>query len=242
MIDNINIQANVNQYPVSSFNPPAITVNMTYVLEVVPIGGTCNAIPSLMSTCIVADCSILPIELNSFEGKCSSNYAQLFWTTASEQNNDYFTLEGSNIGQDFYNLATIKGAGTSNSVKNYEYVLKENSYKYFRLKQTDFDGKFSLSDIITVNCYENNTLNNISVYPNPATSNLTLNFGDEIDTKIHLIIKDMLGRTAKEILYDANEISFINVSLDYLSKGIYFLQIEDLTNNLIAPLQKFVKE
>ena len=187
--------------------------------------------------------SVLPIELISFKGKCNSEFKTFSWSTASEINNDFFTIEGSNDAMDFQALNIITGAGNSHSVKHYENSIMENQYKYFRLKQTDFDGHFSYSETITVSCnFHNEIFGDLSVYPNPATNNLTLNFGSEINSKLQIRIKDLLGMKIKEINYQADGVSFINISLEDFGKGIYFIQVNDLSNNFTAPLLKFIKE
>lgn len=95
---------------------------------------------------------ILPIVLSSFIGKPSANGNLLKWTTLSETNNDYFTIEKSENGVDFYEIGNIIGAGTSNIENTYSFVDDSNmrNILYYRLKQTDFDGKFSYSEIIAI--------------------------------------------------------------------------------------------
>lgn len=92
----------------------------------------------------------LPIELISFEGVSKSGYNHLFWKTASEFNNDYFTIEKTQDGIDFVPIANINGAGNSNIVLNYDYIDYDisNTINYYRLKQTDYDGKYEYSHII----------------------------------------------------------------------------------------------
>ncbi len=206
--------------------------------------GASSASVALTGTAGYNCTSSLPIELISFKGICNVNNMTFNWSTASELNNDFFTLEESLDAISFNKIADVNGAGNSNSVKNYEYfLLNENQNKYFRLKQTDFDGKFSYSDIITVSCRNSDGIyGGITLFPNPATNNLTINFGGEINSKLQVRIKDLLGRSVKEIIYMANEITFMNISLNDLNKGIYFIQMEDITNNITVPLQKFVKE
>lgn len=94
----------------------------------------------------------LPIELLYFSSKSHIYYNELRWATASENNNDYFTIEKTRDGTYFYNVAVIKGAG--NSVQKLEYLYLdrdiEDGINYYILKQTDYDGKFKYSDIISV--------------------------------------------------------------------------------------------
>ena len=94
----------------------------------------------------------LPIELLYFEAKANERYNHLTWSTASEDNNDYFNIEKTQDGVIFYNIATINGAGNSISQLFYEYDDYElsNDIVYYRLKQTDYDGKYKYHNLISV--------------------------------------------------------------------------------------------
>ena len=94
----------------------------------------------------------LPIELLSFEGYNKNSNNNLIWSTSSEQNNDYFTIERSVNGINWEIVNTIKGSG--NSTSTIEYSLVDNSYdnviNYYQLKQTDYDGNFELFEKVVV--------------------------------------------------------------------------------------------
>jgi hypothetical protein len=94
----------------------------------------------------------LPIELISFEGISKSGYNHLFWKTASESNNDYFTIEKTQDGINYNTVININGAGNSNTTLSYDYIdyNVDNTINYYRLKQTDYDGKYSYSNIISL--------------------------------------------------------------------------------------------
>ncbi|PLX01219.1 MAG: hypothetical protein C0594_13795, partial [Marinilabiliales bacterium] len=94
----------------------------------------------------------LPIKLTRFEGKPSGLENMLIWETASECNNNYFTIEKSKDAKEFIVLGTVAGAGYSNSSITYTYT-DNNPYKnisYYRLRQTDYDGKSTLSSTIKI--------------------------------------------------------------------------------------------
>lgn len=94
----------------------------------------------------------LPVTLVRFASEQSDKGIDIFWETASEINNDYFVLERSLNAIDFERIAVISGAGNSNSNKIYSY-FDHNHYDghvYYRLKQVDFDGQFSYSNVISV--------------------------------------------------------------------------------------------
>lgn len=94
----------------------------------------------------------LPIELLYFEASEHERYNHLTWSTASEDNNDYFNIEKTQDGVIFYNIVTVNGAGNSNYQIHYEYDDYElnDNICYYRLKQTDYDGKYKYHNLISV--------------------------------------------------------------------------------------------
>lgn len=96
----------------------------------------------------------LPIELISFKGTDKMQYNELIWQTATERNNDFFTVAYSADGFSWTTIATVSGAG--NSTTKLTYTLKDHHFKrknvnYYRLTQTDFDGTSKTFPIISVN-------------------------------------------------------------------------------------------
>lgn len=94
----------------------------------------------------------LPIELLSFNGVSNKGYNSLYWSTASETNNDYFSVEKTLDGNNYSVVGVVNGAGNSQILNNYE--LKDFSVEkvinYYRLKQTDINGNYKYSDIISI--------------------------------------------------------------------------------------------
>lgn len=98
-------------------------------------------------------CVALPIEIVSFEARKNEGYNTLTWVTATETNNDYFTLERSIDGFNWVEIATVDGAGTVSTPSFYEYKdyeFTEDTVNYYRLKQTDFNGLFEYFQIVYV--------------------------------------------------------------------------------------------
>ena len=105
----------------------------------------------------------LPIELVSFSGEKKDNRNILNWTTASEINNAYFTVEKSYNGFDFEWVGTQEGTSPSTQIINYslsDYDVLE-TLNYYRLKQTDFDGKFEYSNTISIDNRVDNSFKEI---------------------------------------------------------------------------------
>jgi hypothetical protein len=166
----------------------------------------------------------LPIELTSFS--CSNvnrNTNGLSWTTASESNNDYFAIERSSNGLEFSQIAKVNGAGNSLTTLNYNYndVNPISGLSYYRLKQVDFNGKFSYSEICSVT---NNGDGNVSFYPNPVRNNLTIDYEFSEKPQTNTIsVSDVTGK----LVYVTSTFSESKVSLDCsdLAEGIYFLKV-----------------
>jgi hypothetical protein len=95
----------------------------------------------------------LPIELISFKGdRSGEGNAVLKWSTASEINNDFFTVERSPDAVSWEVVGTVDGAGNSTEQINYEFTdfSYPNKESYYRLKQTDFDEKFKYEATIHI--------------------------------------------------------------------------------------------
>ncbi|GEM_PF-6653020 len=95
---------------------------------------------------------VLPIELISFEGKKGNRENCITWSTASELNNSYFTVEKSVDGKYFESIIHVNGAGNSTEYRSYSAIDKnfELGMNYYRLKQTDFNGDNTYSDVILI--------------------------------------------------------------------------------------------
>ena len=170
--------------------------------------------------------SPLPVKLISFNSECVNGLTSLKWQTASEVNSDYFQIERSIDGIDWYEISKVTASGFSNNIVNYEFtdINSEGFVGYYRLKQVDFDGKFEYSNFIYVsnnNCLQDN---NINIYPNPAKNNIQITFNENNSSFTSYSIIDVIGKTM--LSGDLMNISFSKfVDINTLPKGIYFVNI-----------------
>jgi len=114
-----------------------------------------------------AGCQILPIELMSFEGYNNKEYNVITWVTATEKNNDYFTLQRSLDAFDWETVEVRKGSGTSQlpifyEYKDYSYI--KDSPNYYRLIQSDYDGTKTNSPIIVITSKSEKKCNQYQYY------------------------------------------------------------------------------
>ena len=120
----------------------------------------------------------LPIGLLSFSGKKSGQDNELNWSTATEKNNDFFTVEKTIDGKVFDVVGNVNGSGTT--LQKMEYSLMdynvEKTINYYRLKQTDFDGKTTTTDLISIDNTEKNKVKEISYMTNILGQEVNENF------------------------------------------------------------------
>lgn len=195
--------------------------------------------------------SPLPIELISFSGKVEGSTVRLEWKTASEKNNDYFTVERAVNNKIFEETGRLDGAGTSIKELAYSFIddFPVIGTLFYRLKQTDYNGDFEYSDIISVKypsvtAVNNIELGNIILYPNPTSSeNINLK-AEDINAKgpVYLKIIDLLGKAHLEYQFDGNMLSEgLKVHTAHkLTPGIYIMMIEHA--NKVNKLKLIINE
>ncbi|MCK4664732.1 MAG: T9SS type A sorting domain-containing protein [Bacteroidales bacterium] len=180
---------------------------------------------------------VLPIELIVFYVVQNFNSAIIKWSTASEINNDYFTIEKSVNGVDFETVEIYPGAGNSNVINNYQ-ITDFNPYSgisYYRLKQTDFDGNYSYSDVFSFNYNLTNTQLKLTTYPNPALVNENINIKIEGISSTEMVELRIINQTGVLVYSKQLFVSDINMNnnielANNLEKGIYFLIIQTSNN------------
>jgi hypothetical protein len=140
----------------------------------------------------------LPVELLVFDAKANYNTKQvdLYWQTASEINNHYFTVQRSTNAVEFEDVFDKEGAGNSNTIRTYAGVdpAPFSGVSYYRLKQTDFDGSMAYSDIVAVqfddlgsqtfNAYINEHHDLKIIYEGIADENVSINLFDATGRKV----------------------------------------------------------
>ncbi|MBK8620722.1 MAG: T9SS type A sorting domain-containing protein [Saprospiraceae bacterium] len=173
--------------------------------------------------------SPLPVRFGSLKTSWKSEHEVLLdWFTFSEVNNHFFTVFFSTNGTDFMEVGKIMASGSRNSEKQYSFVHQpgEGHTFYYKLSQTDFDGKFT--DLATSIIRTSRPALDIRVFPNPGTDFISLSGLDE-ENKTTFVIYNTLGK-----MIDKGVIHHGNISIDHFPAGTYFIQLNDAQNQQVT--------
>lgn len=186
--------------------------------------------------CEAEDCSVvLPVVLKSFSVKSISQTVALRFEVASQENNDFFTIEKSNDGTLYSSLTKISGAGNTKENITYDYTDKNPSagLNYYRLSQTDYDGTTTL---LATEIVEYLSKKQISVYPQ-LVKDRQLTIGNFTSSKVSMHLIDLLGHVVYSQQVEAGK---TGLNLSDLSRGTYvcrFVSADGLIESYIISVQ-----
>ena len=178
----------------------------------------------------------LPISLVEFNAVVTDQkQVALTWETVSEHNNQYFEVERSQDGLSFEKVLSVDSKGNSNNAQDYSALDASplTGVSYYRLKQTDIDGKSTYSKSVSVNIANENEL---KAYPNPTTSILNLQISGAATRQLTYAIYAIDGKLVEEQKIN-NDLTIISTS--NLSNGIYLLEVKD--KNTLVKSFKLIK-
>ncbi len=198
-------------------------------------GATTSGTGNFGSLTILSPCTscgvALPIEIIYFNATAKDNHrVMLEWATASEKNNDYFTVERSLDGVNWEEAVKAPGAGNSTSILYYS-AYDNNPYlehSYYRLKQTDFDGTFEYFKTISVD-FNETEFNNTTIYPNPTDNEFILT-GSALEIKkislFNSLGQDITSKTKIKRHSDSEAV----INLSEVSPGLYYVKTATSSN------------
>ena len=168
---------------------------------------------------------VLPVTFSNFSIQKLNYSCDISFSTASETNNDYFTIERSGDGRSFESIGEIKGAGNSNQELSYEFVDESPlaGINYYRIKQTDFDGAYSYTEIRSVR----HQTKNVIVSPNRTDGKL--NVTSELDN-YDVVIYNTGGQEVQRHMALSGDQS---LSIETLQAGVYFVKVMDQTIRIL---------
>lgn len=206
--------SNTNSITVD-FGPAAASGNVT--VKGINIYG--ESITTSFPVTVNTGCFPLPVSLINFDLQTlDKKTIRLYWSTATELNTDYFSVEKSTNAVSWRALSKVKATGYSTTIQNYSTIDFNPFYgiTYYRLKQVDVDSKIYFSKILS-NSITNNT--GITVYPNPASNQINFT---EIQNEI-----EIFNSTGQIVIPKKQHVK--SVAIEHLPNGIYYIRT-DKTN------------
>jgi hypothetical protein len=172
----------------------------------------------------------LPVELISFSAVPSANGITLNWITASEINNQGFEVEKSNNGINFYVIGFVPGAGTTTNVQKYIFTDETNQTNlalYYRLKQIDFNGSFTYSNVINVNYNLPSEFSLSQNYPNPFNPETNIKYSVAKREFVSIKVYDISGQEIASLINEVKDQGSYNIKFNgsSLASGIYFVRM-----------------
>ncbi len=179
------------------------------------------------SQTIECDAFRLPIELVHFSARPQGSEAVvLSWQTAAEENNDFFTIERSQNGQSWTALSTLAGAGNSQQLLDYKWtdLSPLPATSYYRLRQTDFDGTTTLSEVVTIRREATSPAIEVKLFPNPATDYAIIDASANLLNQARLL--NLLGQdVGQQVNIQRQGETRLQINLHQLARGSYILQM-----------------
>lgn len=165
----------------------------------------------------------LPVELTTFEARPTGSTVALNWQTVSEKNNSHFEIERSANTRDWTTIGSVNGAGGPGQTRDYQHFDQKPlaGLQFYRLKQIDRNGEYTLSKIVSVYFNTKNT-EPLKVYPNPASDRITIELpGFAEKDPLNLFIINLNGQvvSTKQLLPLATQ----TVDVSDLPSGQYML-------------------
>lgn len=189
----------------------------------------------------------LPVTLTNLKAERVGSVNKLSWSTFTEQNNKGFELQRSNDGVNFSGIDFISSKatnGNSNAILQYTYN-DEKPFKgttYYRLKQLDFDGRNSMSNVVFVKGSRVDNITISSIYPNPVISLLNLVVTTPTAEKVSFVITDLTGKLVSQQSLQLNTgDNVVQLAVETLTKGTYIIKAT-CASGCESALSKFVKQ
>jgi hypothetical protein len=222
-----------------SFGVPANSTDKDFYIQMTAADNN-TTLGVIVDNVALSVMSTLPVEYASLSASIQNNSAVIKWETATEINNNFFTVEASSDGLRFDSIGRVNSLGNE---QGHSYSFNDNKSRtgvwYYRLVQTDVDGKRSISKVISLQFKADASAMNI--FPTLATNNITIHVSAPKAGTTEVVIYDaaghMVSHNSKSLNNGFNQFS---VDITGLSKGTYFVQMlnNGLTTQKSVTIQK----
>jgi hypothetical protein len=217
----IELDGDFNPY-YHSINDKVQYFNLPYFLKM-----SKTALGTVATLAEITD--LVPVELLAFTASVNNSEVQLLWSTASELNNNGFEIERAiNEPDNFVTVGFVEGKGSSTEINYYSYSdhpdLNGVNQIYYRLKQIDFDGTFSYSDVVNITYAVPAEFVLSQNYPNPFNPSTRISYFVPKESFVIIKVYDFLGREVTTLVSETKSTGSYELSFDAsnLPSGTYF--------------------
>lgn len=178
---------------------------------------------------VLQENTLFPVTMGDFDAENKEDKVRLRWNTHSEVNNEAFYVERSADGENFTTIDRVSGAGNSITEINYEVFDASplEGISHYRLKQVDFDGGYSYSDVVAVSRGVDFSL--MDVFPSPASVNdqVRIRLALESNQKVQLRVSNLVGQQVMAKDYDLQQgIQTLDLPSHNWSAGVYYVTVQ----------------
>lgn len=166
--------------------------------------------------------SVLPVTFIAFSAENQSSHTILNWQTANEINTDYFSVERSEDGSRFYEIGTIKAKHSAMNNYHYEDAVMSDNNVYYRIKETDANGNFFYSKIISLGQRVSSAFR---IVPNPVRNQCILYLDAKLNETATVKIFDMNGKLVKQKIINLNS-GTVTMNLSDVVTGVYLCNVQ----------------
>ena len=170
---------------------------------------------------------VLAISMTDFSGRASGSNVLLNWNTVMAPGIDHFNVERSSDGAPYINIGTVQSDGQSNTPQNYSYTdpsVHPGQYNY-RLSEVNTDGMTAYSSVVVVDLGTSVAPSTMSIYPNPATDQFTVQPGSAISGTCVVVLIDLSGRTVFSLQTASANGSIPVMTGRRLTSGVYLVRV-----------------
>jgi len=242
----IDAGANFTNFIVKKYNGSAWSTPGTLAKTATSTQASEGTGPAALSQFAIGESSVLPVTISTFKGEAQGAINILQWITSTETNNKGFQVERSADGRTFTGIAFVNTkAESGNSTSGLGYSFDDTKplqgISYYRLKQIDNDGKSVTSAVVSV-ARKVSELSVTRMYPNPATTELTLLINAPKKEALRMIVSDISGKivlaTDLTVQTGANKQS---ISTSNFAPGTYMIRLVT-TESGETITQTFIKQ
>lgn len=207
---------------------PALTIGNTYVIVADGQAG------DVCTWDFVTTGISLPVEFISLNANSRNGFNEITWSTATENNSDYFSIEKSVDGQNFVEIGFVNAAGVSQERIDYSFIDDEQERKtvYYRLRQVDLDGEFVYQGPVFLDYSANESL---AFSPNPVENVGEIHYLFKAKRNYTIQVRDVNGRILlSEFLSPQNNVFSYAIATSLLESGLYFVSIQTEKGEIIT--------